>query len=194
MIKLLEKRRVIVVTDGDRIAKKAVEIASKNNNCRCISASAGNPTKIDYNLLIKYIQETPYDPVVVMLDDRGHTGKGRGEVILEKLLRSKEIKIIGLIAVASNTEGAKGIEVDCSIDKFKADINTAVDKHGNRKFSKVLIGDTVNTIKNNKDLFVVGIGDPGKMDGFDFVEYGCPVLSKAIAKIIMHNAQCTMHN
>ncbi|WP_461206435.1 stage V sporulation protein AE [Clostridium sp. DL1XJH146] len=184
---MIEKRKVIVVTDGDRIAKKAVEKASMNNNCRCISASAGNPTKIDYNLLIKYIQKTPYGPVVVMLDDRGHTGKGKGEVILEKLLKSKEVDVIGLVAVASNTERAKGIEVDCSIDKFKTNISTAVDKHGNGKFSKILMGDTINTIKKNKDLFVVGIGDPGKMDGFDYIEYGCPVLSKAIAKIIMHN-------
>lgn len=40
------KRKVILVTDGDLVAKKAVETASRNIGARCISCSAGNPTRL----------------------------------------------------------------------------------------------------------------------------------------------------
>ncbi|HHW49425.1 MAG TPA: stage V sporulation protein AE, partial [Clostridiaceae bacterium] len=40
----MEKRKVILVTDGDSVAKEAVEIAASNIGARCISDSAGNPT------------------------------------------------------------------------------------------------------------------------------------------------------
>ncbi|MCL6636019.1 MAG: stage V sporulation protein AE, partial [Peptococcaceae bacterium] len=33
------KRKVIIVTDGDRIAKRAVEVAARNVGARCISCS-----------------------------------------------------------------------------------------------------------------------------------------------------------
>ncbi|MDF2876370.1 MAG: Stage sporulation protein, partial [Sporomusa sp.] len=39
-----KKIRVILVTDGDRVAQHAVENIGASLGLRCISASAGNPT------------------------------------------------------------------------------------------------------------------------------------------------------
>jgi len=41
---IMNKRKVIIVTDGDIAAKAAVEIAALNIGGECISYSAGNPT------------------------------------------------------------------------------------------------------------------------------------------------------
>lgn len=46
------KRRVILVTDGDGIAKKAVETAALRIGGRCISKSAGNPTPLSGKKII----------------------------------------------------------------------------------------------------------------------------------------------
>ncbi|WP_222430861.1 stage V sporulation protein AE, partial [Bacillus licheniformis] len=38
------KRKVILVTDGDIYAAKAIEYAARKTGGRCISQSAGNPS------------------------------------------------------------------------------------------------------------------------------------------------------
>lgn len=178
------KRKVIIVTDGDRMARKAVEIAAKNIHGRCISMSSGNPTSLSGSDIIRLIKIAKNDPVIVMVDDRGNTGKGKGEKAMEYIIKSNEVEVMGIIAVASNTSGGRGVEVNLSIDKFGDLANCAVDKYGNKLNNKILRGDTVNTINNYSRLFAVGIGDPGKMDDLDSIEIGAPIVTRAMEKII----------
>jgi len=125
------KIKVIIVTDGDRIARKAVERAAENLGLRVISKSAGNPTHLSAGKIIELIKNAQYDPVVVMVDDKGFTGTGKGERVINKLSKSKELEILGVIAVASNTEGVNGIKVDCSVTKYGNVTKRTVDKDGN---------------------------------------------------------------
>jgi stage V sporulation protein AE len=178
------KRRIIIVTDGDRIARKAVEMAARQVAGRCISCSAGNPTPITGKQAINMIKQAPWDPVVIMVDDRGKPGVGEGEQIIKELAQSEDIQIIGVVAVASNTEGVRGIKADCSIDKNGNVIHGAVDKLGNPLDGSVICGDTVDIINEIKVPLVVGVGDPGKMDGRDDSFIGAPVLTKALKMII----------
>ncbi|GLC28652.1 stage V sporulation protein AE [Clostridium omnivorum] len=178
------KRRVIIVTDGDRIAQKAVEKATLNIGGRCISASAGNPTLLSGKQIIGLIKRAKYDPIVVMVDDKGDNGMGFGEKAMEEILVCEDIEVIGIIAVASNTPKARGIQVDYSIDKLGKLVDKAVDKYGNIKGNRILKGDTVNTLSFKKVNFIIGIGDPGKMDGSDNSEIGAPIITKAMEIII----------
>lgn len=180
--------RVIIVTDGDYIARDAVEEAAKNIGGRCISRSAGNPTPMSGNEISELIKTAKHDPVVVMTDDRGHTGMGSGEAAMEYLLNDPEIDVLGVIAVASNTKNVMGIKVDYSIMKSGKITDSAVDKAGNKKKDKVIKGDTVDILNNNDVPVIVGIGDPGKMDGCDSADIGAPIITKAM-KIIMEHDQ-----
>lgn len=178
------KKRVIIVTDGDMIARKAVELATKNIGGRCISMSAGNPTVLTGAEILELIKMTPYDPVVVMVDDRGDNGMGKGEKAMNVIINNQGIDLIGIVAVASNTQKAKGVKIDCSVDKYCNFTSKAVDKCGNVKENKILKGDTVNTLAFKHTPFIVGIGDPGKMDGNDCIEIGAPVITAALEKIV----------
>jgi stage V sporulation protein AE len=178
------KRRVIIVTDGDDIAKRAVEEATRNIGGRCISMSSGNPTVLNGEKIIELIKLAKYDPVVVMVDDRGDIGIGYGEKVMCKIIKDEEIEILGIVAVASNTSRARGVMVDCSIDKYGNVINKAVDKYGNKKNNRVLKGDTVNMLSDYNAKYIVGIGDPGKMDGKDNITIGAPIITKAMEEIL----------
>jgi stage V sporulation protein AE len=180
------KRKVIIVTDGDMVAKEAVEIAAKNIGGRCISLSAGNPTTISGSEIIDLVKTAAYDPVVVMVDDRGREGKGSGEKALEDLILSNEINILGLVAVASNGKDNSGSEVSFSVDKSCNTIESAVDKFGNQLENKKISGDTLSILKRYKSRIpiVVGIGDPGKMDYYDEKYKGAPVTTTALRKIL----------
>ncbi|MFZ5352468.1 MAG: stage V sporulation protein AE [Bacillota bacterium] len=178
------KRKIILVTDGDRVARKAVETASSNIGARCISRSAGNPTPLTGAEIVNLVKQAPYDPVVVMADDRGHTGQGKGEQAIVEIARSDEIDIIGVIAVASNTEGVNGIEVDYSISKNGNVVENTVDKCGNIQAGNVVKGDTVDILDSIKTNIIIGIGDPGKMDGKDKCEIGAPIITKAMEEIL----------
>ncbi|MFL0251749.1 stage V sporulation protein AE [Clostridium neuense] len=177
-------RRVIIITDGDSIAKKVIEKAAAMTGCRTLSISSGNPTKVKGSEMVKLIQCVKYDPVIVMADDRGDTGRGNGEKVIDYLIKSEEINVMGIIAVASNTQNASGIRVNCSISKDGKISKNSVDKHGNIKESKVLVGDTVNTINPSSVSLVVGIGDPGKMGCTGGIDSECSILAKAINIII----------
>jgi stage V sporulation protein AE len=178
------KRRVIIVTDGDDMAKKAVEEAARNIGGRCISLSAGNPTVLSGQKIVELIKTAKYDPVVVMVDDRGDIGMGYGEKAMNIIMKDEGIKLIGIVAVASNTQRAKGVMVDCSVDKYGNIVNKAVDKDGNSKKNRVLKGDTVNMLSAVEVPFIVGIGDPGKMDGKDNITIGAPIITKAMEEIL----------
>lgn len=186
----MEKRKVILVTDGDYIAVKAVEEAARNVGGRCISMSGGNPTILAGYEIVNLIKSAKNDPVIVMIDDRGDTGEGSGERAADYIINDPEIDIIGVIAVASNTKDVEGVKVDFSIDKNGKIVNSAVDKYGNDKKNKIVKGDTVDILNKNDVPVIVGIGDPGKMDGCDSIYYGAPILTAAIEHIIkMHNTK-----
>lgn len=178
------RRRIIIVTDGDDIAKHAVEQAARNIGGRCISMSAGNPTVLSGEKIIELIKMAKFDPVVLMVDDRGDIGMGYGEKAMSKIMKDEGIELLGIVAVASNTARAKGVMVDCSIDKYGNVIYKAVDKYGNPKTNRVLKGDTVNTLSNADVKYIVGIGDPGKMDGKDNIAIGAPIITKAMEEIL----------
>ncbi len=182
------KRKTIIVTDGDKIAQKAVEKAATNIGGRCISLSAGNPTVLSGKEIVELIKTAKHDPVVVMVDDRGDNGIGKGEEAMNVIMNNKDIDVMGIVAVASNTPHALGVKVDCSIDNEGRTIGKAVDKYGTSKDSKILTGDTVNMLGKVDTPYVVGIGDPGKMDGKDDYSLGAPIITKALEKIIEYNA------
>jgi stage V sporulation protein AE len=181
------KRKVILVTDGDSCAQKAVETAARNIGGRCISRSAGNPTELTGEEIVELVKTAKYDPVVVMVDDRGNTHRGLGEVAMDYIVKSEDIDVLGVIAVASNTHGVKGIKVDYSIDRDGNIVRSGVDKLGNPKNNKIIKGDTVDILNDLEAPIVIGIGDPGKMDGFDNVEIGAPIVTKAMEEIMKYN-------
>jgi stage V sporulation protein AE len=177
------KRKVILVTDGDRIAKSAVEVAAKNIGARCISASAGNPTRLSGEELVRLVKQAPNDPVVVMLDDRGYNGEGRGERALAFITGHPDIQVLGVLAVASNTENVSGCTVDASITESGQIIAGAVDKNGKPK-PNPQEGDTLEIIDKLDLPLVIGIGDIGKMDGADEAGKGAPLTTRAFQTII----------
>ncbi len=178
------KRKVILVTDGDGIARKAVETAALRIGGRCISKSAGNPTPMSGRSIVELIKRTPYDPVVVMVDDRGHTGMGKGEKALVDIAQSPDIEILGVIAVASNTEGVNGVNIDLSVTKDGNIISNTVDKYGNKAAGTKINGDTVDILESMDIPVIVGVGDPGKMNGKDCCDKGAPIITKAMKEII----------
>ncbi len=183
-----EKKRVILVTDGDVIAKKAVEAATLKIGGRCISKSAGNPTPMSGQSIVKLIKQTPHDPVVVMVDDRGNIGMGNGEKVIMDIARCPELKILGVIAVASNTEGVLGTKIDFSINRDGNVIKNTVDKYGNKAEGNRIKGDTVDILESVEVPVIIGIGDPGKMGGKDRCSKGAPIITKAMKEIIKRSS------
>lgn len=183
---IMTKRKVIIVTDGDRRARRTIEWATHQIGGRCISMSAGNPTPIDGNQIVDLIKQTPHDPVVVMVDDRGVSDFGVGERALEVVAKHPDIDVLGVLAVASNTECLEGIHVDASIDKYGKFVDLPVDKSGKREVpgNIILEGDTVDIINHLNIPIIIGIGDIGKMDGADDILYGSPITLKALKEIL----------
>ena len=180
----MDKRKVILVTDGDSVAQKAVEIAASNIGGRCISASAGNPTILSGEEIVERIKKAVHDPVLVMVDDRGKKGKGEGEKAMEVILKDEGIDVLGVLAVSSNGKDCNGLRVTCSIDKDGSIIEGAVDKYGNDVGDEEICGDTLSILKGKEDMVIVGIGDPGKMDFNDETSKGAPVTTKAIQEVL----------
>jgi len=180
----MEKRKVILVTDGDDVARSAVELATSNIGGRCISASAGNPTVLSGVEIIQLIKEAPFDPVVVMVDDKGTKGKGSGELAMEAIMKDESIDVLGVVAVSSNGRDCKEIPLTCSITKDGKIIESGVDKDGNDIRSKKVCGDTLSILKDMKDIVIVGIGDPGKMDSNDEITKGSPITTMALKEIL----------
>ncbi len=178
------KRKVILVTDGDSVALEAVQIATSNIGGRCISASAGNPTLLTGEEIVKLIKEAERDPVVVMVDDRGKKGIGPGEKAMRIIAEDKNIEVLGVVAVSSNGKDCNGLKVTCSITKDGRIIDGAVDKYGNEIDSGRICGDTLSVLRNMEVPVIVGIGDPGKMDFKDEILKGAPITTKALKEIL----------
>ena len=175
---------MIIVTDGDRIAKRAVEIATSNIGGRCISDSSGNPTVLTGKEIIRLIKTAKHDPVVIMLDDNGDIGMGEGEKALLEIYKDEDIKILGVIAVASNTHYAKGTKIHFSVTGSGEISKSVVNKYGQKTKKKVLKGDTVDILRELDIYPIIGIGDPGKMMGKDDWIMGAPILTKAMEIIL----------
>lgn len=183
----MNKRKVILVTDGDMVAKNAVETATANIGGRCISASAGNPTILTGQELVIKIKEAAHDPVVVMVDDRGTKGEGPGEAAMAAILDNRELDVLGVVAVSSNGKDCNGLDVNCSITKDGDVVHNAVNKYGDDTRSDDICGDTLSILKSRSSMFIVGIGDPGKMDYKDEVSRGAPITTKALEIIMEHS-------
>ncbi|MCX7710503.1 MAG: stage V sporulation protein AE [Clostridia bacterium] len=180
----MDKHKVILVTDGDSVAQKAVEAAATNIGGRCISASAGNPTILTGNEIVDLIKKAHHDPVVVMVDDRGAKGMGKGEQAMDYILNNSDIEVLGVVAVSSNGKDCNGITVSCSITKDGEVIEGAVDKYGNNVRTGRICGDTLSVLRSKRDLLIVGIGDPGKMDFQDEITKGAPITTKALQEVM----------
>lgn len=180
-----KRRRVILVTDGDLVARQAVETAAANIGGRAISASAGNPTILSGDSIIELIRTAHNDPVVVMVDDRGHEGKGKGEQALEVIAKSPDIEVLGIVAVASNGKDYSGLPVTCSVTRDGQVMDTSVDKYGNNlNDTDKISGDTLSVLKELRAPVIIGIGDPGKMDGMDDIAKGSPITTKALQEVL----------
>lgn len=178
-------RRIIAITDGDKMAKTVVQMAASELGCRCISQSAGNPTSISGPELVKLILKTPSDPVLVMFDDCGFNGKGQGEQVMEYVVKHPEIQTLGALAVASNSCFHEWTRVDVSVDQNGELTPYGVDKYGVPDLEVGrLIGDTVYSLDRLNIPFVVGVGDIGKITGADEPERGAPITIKAIELIL----------
>ena len=181
---MAKRVRVILVTDGDEIARSAVETAARDLGLRVISRSAGNPTRLTGEELVELCQQAPYDPVVVMVDDRGKSYKGKGETALEIIARHPRVEVIGAVAVASNTILALGARVDASVTYTGQLVPSPVDKDGTRVEGDFIVGDTVDVLENLDLPNVIGIGDIGKMRGADGLKKGAPITRRAIKEIL----------
>lgn len=180
----MQKRKVVVLTDGDRVAKEVVQQVAKNIGGRCISLSGGNPTPTNGFEIAAAIKETPYDPVLVMIDDCGASGMGRGERALTELMQDEEIEVLGVVAVASNTRAVEGIPITASITRTGAVIDQPVDKDGNPSNGEKIQGDTVDIVNQLGIPVIIGVGDLGKMADADLVEQGAKITTQAVQEVL----------
>jgi stage V sporulation protein AE len=179
------KKRIIFITDGDLYALRVAEHAAKVIGGRCISQSWGNPTKKSGSELVEMIRQTPHDPVLVMFDDCGYKGEGPGEQAMRTIHQQPDFEVIGAVAVASKTHFAEWTKVNCSIDRYGGLTEFGIDKSGLPDLETGRInGDTVYILDELNLPLVIGIGDIGKMSGFDSVEKGAPITLKAINLIL----------
>lgn len=188
---MAQRRQVIVVTDGDKNARRAVEVAAKKIGARCITASEGNPTPLSGPEMVNLIKTAQHDPVVVMVDDRGSCGKGAGERVLEYLGQNADIEIIGAVAVASNDPIAEGVQVDFSVSRDGELVQGPVDKSGEPEGTgrSLLEGDTVDVLRQMGVPVIIGTGDTGKMDGADSFKDGAPITTRAFEEIIRRSKE-----
>ncbi|HEU4965758.1 MAG TPA: stage V sporulation protein AE [Bacilli bacterium] len=181
------KRKVILITDGDQVARKAVEKAAAELGCRVISRSSGNPTPLNGKQIVNLVQHAKHDPVLVMFDDNGNGDYGYGEQALEYINNHPDIEVLGALAVASNTPFVDGVHVDFSIDQNGRMIDDGVDKDGHPAHDdhgKMVYGDTVDVLSECELPVIVGVGDIGKMQGKDHFLKGAPVTKAALLEIL----------
>ncbi|MGE5550953.1 MAG: stage V sporulation protein AE [Bacteroidota bacterium] len=181
---------VIVVTDGDATARRAVERAAANIGGRCISLSAGNPTEVSGAEIVSAIKRAQGSPVLVMIDDGGKRGRGPGEKALAAIADDPEVRIIGAIAVASHTDRVEGVPVTASVDRRGRTVEGAVDKDGLPLHEARLQGDTVDILNQMEVPVVIGLGDLGKMDHADKVADGARITTEAVREIMRRAGLC----
>lgn len=182
---MAEKRNVILITDGDDYARRAVERVAADIGGRCISLSHGNPSVLSGPALIKLIKKAVNDPVLVMFDDSGFMGEGAGEIALKYVAEHEDINVLGVIAVASKTHMAEWSRVDFCIDREGELTPYGVDKHGLPEMEMGRInGDTIYCLDQLNIPLIIGIGDIGKMARRDHYGQGAPITKKAVEIIL----------
>ncbi|MFJ7754794.1 stage V sporulation protein AE [Peribacillus muralis] len=182
---MVTKRNVILITDGDEYAKRAVELVAKEIGGRCISMSQGNPSRYTGLELVELIKRAKHDPVLVMFDDSGFIGEGSGEQALKVVAGHPDMNVLGVIAVASKTRREEWTKVDVCIDRDGNLTPNGVDKYGAEEFELGKItGDTVYCIDGLHVPIVVGIGDIGKMSHQDDCKRGSPITKLAVEIIL----------
>ena len=180
------KKKVIIVTDGDNVARRSIEKATEQLGGRCISSSWGNPTILNGEKIAALVEKSHGEPIVVMVDDHGVAGEGKGETITEFLMNHPNIEVIGALAVASNSPYVEGISPEVSITSEGNIIEGAVDKDGHPA-DDLIYGDTVENLEELGIKHIIGIGDIGKMCGKDDLKKGVPVTLKALKEILSRN-------
>lgn len=182
---ILPPRRVIIVTDGDISAQLAVERAAFELGLYFLKITAGNPTPLSGPEVLKHILEAPYDPVVIMVDDKGKRGMGPGEMAADYILKCSEVRVLGVVAVASDTR-VRGVAVDFSITADGRQVKGPVDKNGweEQLDHHRLEGDTIEIFRRHPELLVLGCGDLGKMGGRDAVGHGAMITRKCFEEIL----------
>lgn len=179
------RRQVILITDGDDYARRAVECVARDIGGRCISMSHGNPTVLTGPEIVHLIKKAPHDPVLVMFDDSGLVGEGAGEKALKYVAQHDEIEVLGVIAVAAKTRQAEWTKIDICIDRDGELTPYGVDKHGIPELELGRMnGDTVYCLDELKLPIIVGVGDIGKMARRDHYEQGSPITKKAVELIL----------
>ncbi|MGG0740162.1 stage V sporulation protein AE [Niallia taxi] len=179
------KRKVILITDGDEYARRAVEMVAKEVGGRCISTSFGNPSSHSGPEILSLIKKAKQDPVLVMFDDSGFVGEGAGETALKYIAAHKEVEVLGVIAVASRTRREEWTRIDVAIDQDGNLTPYGVDKLGIPEYEiGRMSGDTVYSLDSLHLPLVVGIGDIGKMGKRDSYEKGAPITRKAVEYIL----------
>ncbi|MCM3163169.1 stage V sporulation protein AE [Metabacillus litoralis] len=182
---MTNKRRVILVTDGDEYAARTIEYVASEIGGRTISQTQGNPSTLSGAQIVQLILQAKNDPVFVMFDDCGLLGEGAGEVALKYVAEHPNIEVLGIIAVASKTHQTEWTRVDVSIDRFGELTEYGVDKSGLKDLELGRIsGDTVYCLDQLNVPIIVGIGDIGKMARKDSVKNGCPITLKAVELIL----------
>ncbi|CAH2716392.1 hypothetical protein BACCIP111895_03577 [Neobacillus rhizosphaerae] len=179
------RRRVILVTDGDEYAQKAIEHVAFEIGGRCISSSQSNPSKLTGPELVKLIKKTPHDPVLVMFDDSGIVGEGAGENALKYVALHEDIEVLGVIAVAAKSRHEEWSKIDVGIDRNGELTPYGVDKFGIPELEIGRInGDTVYCLDELDVPIIVGVGDIGKMARHDSYKIGSPITKKAVQLIL----------
>jgi len=179
------RKRVILVTDGDEYTKRTLEKVSGEIGGSCVAESQGNPTKITGEELVQLIKHAPKEPVLVMFDDSGIVGEGAGEQALKYVASHEDIEVLGVIAVAAKSRHEEWARVDVCIDREGELTEYGVDKYGVPEYEIGRInGDTVYCLDELDVPIIVGIGDVGKMARHDSYRIGSPITKKAVELIL----------
>ena len=112
----MEKRKVILITDGDNMARSSVEtVAQKVGEgvfpCQGVTPPLSGPEIVD---LVKR-------RLLIRSSLWWMTGKkfpGEREQALKYIVQHPDIEVLGVVAVASNTHSARGTLVDFSLQKW----------------------------------------------------------------------------
>lgn len=181
------KKQVIIVTDGDRAAREAVKVACANVGAYPLTLTAGNPSRLSGEAVLFLIKSYPRDPLVVMVDDGGWVGEGKGESIISYLLQHQhELNILGVVAVASATRHTRGVDAECSITNWADFTRQPVNKLGfpEQRGHHYLEGDTAEILMLHSGIKVVGCGDLGKMDWQDDPARGAPITTACFKTLL----------
>jgi len=181
------KKRVIIVTDGDHAAREAIKVACANVGAYPLTITAGNPSRLTGEEVLFLIKSYPAEPVVVMVDDGGWVGEGKGEDIISYLLDAQDdISLLGVVAVAAATRRTRGVMVDCSLTRRGDKSDRPVNKLGFPEAAghDYLEGDTTEMLFLQNGIRVVGCGDLGKMDWQDDPDKGAPVTTECLRAIL----------